>query len=166
MRAAATLLAVLALAGGALAHDDDADEDLGRRAPAAASSPQYRKECGSCHVAYPPGLLPARSWTRLMGGLGDHFGESAELPDATRAALTTWLEAQAGGRRVPAAETPLRITETRFFRREHDEIPARLVRDNPEVKTFARCNACHADASDGRFDEHTVRIPGHGRWDD
>ncbi|NML15911.1 hypothetical protein [Azohydromonas caseinilytica] len=26
--------------------------------------PAYRQECGSCHVAYPPGMLPAASWQR------------------------------------------------------------------------------------------------------
>ena len=23
---------------------------------------KHQQECGSCHVAYPPGLLPAASW--------------------------------------------------------------------------------------------------------
>ena len=46
---------------------------------AAVSNPQYSEECGSCHMAYPPGLLPAQSWQKLMGGLADHFGDNAEL---------------------------------------------------------------------------------------
>ena len=36
--------------------------------------PKYQQECAACHTAYPPGLLPAASWQRLMGGLGKHFG--------------------------------------------------------------------------------------------
>ena len=39
----------------------------------------YGQECGSCHFPYQPGLLPAVSWERIMGGLEDHFGENAEL---------------------------------------------------------------------------------------
>lgn len=30
-------------------------------------------ECGDCHFAFPPVLLPARSWKKLMGNLKDHF---------------------------------------------------------------------------------------------
>jgi len=39
----------------------------------------YQQECGSCHFAYQPGLLPARSWSTIMQGLDQHFGENAEL---------------------------------------------------------------------------------------
>lgn len=28
--------------------------------------PKYQQECSSCHVAYPPDMLPAASWQRLM----------------------------------------------------------------------------------------------------
>ena len=28
----------------------------------------YAEECGSCHFAYPPGLLPASSWQQVMTG--------------------------------------------------------------------------------------------------
>jgi hypothetical protein len=37
------------------------------------------KECGECHMAYQPGLLPAASWNRIMDGLADHFGENASV---------------------------------------------------------------------------------------
>ena len=26
----------------------------------------YNEECGACDMAYPPGLLPAKSWQRLL----------------------------------------------------------------------------------------------------
>ena len=39
----------------------------------------YVQECASCHVAYPPGMLPAASWARLMSGLGQHFGTDASF---------------------------------------------------------------------------------------
>jgi hypothetical protein len=29
----------------------------------------YLNECGSCHTAYAPGLLPARSWKRMLAEL-------------------------------------------------------------------------------------------------
>ena len=30
------------------------------------TNPVYVEECGSCHMAYPPGLLPALSWQKIM----------------------------------------------------------------------------------------------------
>ncbi|MDH5218993.1 MAG: diheme cytochrome c, partial [Gammaproteobacteria bacterium] len=39
----------------------------------------YKEECSACHMAYQPGLLPARSWEKMMDNLADHFGENAEL---------------------------------------------------------------------------------------
>ena len=43
----------------------------GAKAPGVApvENPQYLEECGSCHFPYQPGLLPARSWTKVMAGL-------------------------------------------------------------------------------------------------
>ncbi len=55
--------AVAALLAGAMmsaAHAEDDDDDEGRMP--AASNALWQAECGSCHVAYPPRLLPAESW--------------------------------------------------------------------------------------------------------
>ena len=41
-----------------------------------------------------------------------------------------------------------------------------MVAGNPYVGSFSRCEICHGDAEEGNFDEHGVRIPGYGRWDD
>lgn len=143
---------------------------------APVQSTAYQEECGSCHFAYQPGLLPVASWRRIMDGLADHFGESAELDRATADELRAYLYANAADRvgtgRSPGIanslrnSAPLRFTDTTYFRRQHHEIPARVVEDNPEVGSFSRCDACHTGASDGNFDEHGVRIPGYGTWDD
>jgi hypothetical protein len=67
---------------------------------------------------------------------------------------------------VPDGKTPLRISELRYIQGKHDELPARLVRGNPEVASLGSCSACHTRAAAGVFDEHSVRIPGYGNWDD
>lgn len=142
-------------------------------APLSASGGKYQAECGSCHMAYPPRLLPAATWTAIMNRLDDHFGDNAELAPAVRGELTRYLAAHARPRARDFATRydgshagPLRITERRWFRREHHEISARMVTGNDRVRSFSNCTACHADAARGRFDEHGVRIPGYGRWDD
>lgn len=124
-------------------------------------------ECGACHVAYPPRLLPAASWEHIMQGLADHFGENAELPPDTSARILGYLKAHAARARGVAwgydgAEerqaAPLRITETRWFRHEHDEIDAR-VWARAAIGSPANCGACHRGADKGEFNEHKIQIP-------
>lgn len=144
---------------------------------ASVSSPVYTQECGSCHMAYPPGLLPARSWEKMMSGLEDHFGDNAELEAQVHKTITEYLVGNSADnssyrrsrkidRSINGNDAPLRITDTPYFRHEHDEIPARMVKDNQEVRSFSNCNACHSKAAEGWFDEDGVRIPGVGRWED
>ncbi len=146
---------------------------------APVNNPQYVTECGSCHGVYPPGLLPARSWQKLMGDLGHHFGDDASLAEPVRKALTDYLVADAADRseyrrsqKVMASlapeAVPLRISELPYIRQKHRELPARLIAGNPQVRTLANCSACHANAAQGDFNEHAVRIPGvqRGGWED
>lgn len=48
-----------------------------------ATHPKWKAECGTCHIAYPPQLLPAPSWRRVMSGLDKHFGTDAGLDART-----------------------------------------------------------------------------------
>ena len=164
--------------GGNESNDHDLDheyhEEYGEnyRQGAMTTNTTYVEECSSCHMAYPAMLLPQQSWRKIMAGLEDHFGENAELDDATRDELEDYLVHESG--RVSYKKlfrnlgnaAPLRITELPYFVHEHDEIPARFIAGNEQVKSLSQCNACHRDAERGRFDEDDVVIPGFGRWDD
>jgi nitrate/TMAO reductase-like tetraheme cytochrome c subunit len=55
-------------------------------------------------------------------------------------------------------EAPLRITETRWFVKKHDEVP-RTTWTRKSVGSAANCAACHRQAEKGLFDEDTVSIP-------
>lgn len=124
-----------------------------------ASNATWKAECSACHMAYPPGLLPASSWQAMMGGLDKHFGTDASLDDATIKEILPFLEANAAREpRKASAEPTLRITETAWFKHEHDEISA-LTWKNPKIKSAANCAACHTQAEQGNFDEDTVSIP-------
>lgn len=151
---AGTVIAVGLFAGvGAKAED-------GEGAPRAVTDKTVLKECGACHMAFPPGLLPARSWRALMGGLDNHFGENAALDEVTAKRITDYLVANAadadnGNRRVlrgvKASDTPLRITETPWWVREHrGEVRPGAFKD-PRVGSKANCVACHRDAAKGYF---------------
>ena len=174
-----TTIGAVLLGASALSWSDD-DRRWGGRGGADIHPPTdatYLAECGSCHQAYPPGLLPGRSWGRLLAGLDDHFGDNAELAPETLTRIATYLAANAAERgdgwiaeriaaTVPAQATPLRISELGYIQRKHDELPAGLVQGNPQVGSLGNCIACHRGADQGMFDEHRVEIPGQGRWGD
>ncbi len=137
----------------------------------------YKEECGACHMAYPAGLLPEKSWNKIMANLDKHFDENAELDAKTGRSIRGYLARYALGsknsrktkkmlRNFPKNKVPLRITELPYFIRKHDEIPSRMVKNNPKVGSFSQCQACHGGAELGNFNEHQVKIPGYGRWED
>jgi len=137
----------------ALAHADE-----GRTVPAPLL-PAYQQECAACHIAYPPRMLPAESWQRLLGDLPRHFGTDASLDAQSVRQLSAWLSANAGlGRRTGEAPPEDRITRSAWFLREHDEVPASAWK-LPAVKSPANCAACHPQADQGDFNEHRVHIP-------
>jgi mono/diheme cytochrome c family protein len=147
------LFALLAAIG--ISHTALADGDK-RMVPLL---PKYQQECAACHVAYPPGMLPAASWTRLMANLPKHYGTDASLDPATLKEIGTWLNAKAGTyKRVREAPPQDRITRSAWFIREHDEVSAATWK-LPAVKSAANCAACHPQADKGDFNERYVRIP-------
>jgi len=175
---AGTLLGIGLLGGvGLVIGDDELRRSLGGHDVTAPDSAPYQEECGACHMAYPPGLLPADAWQRVFNNLDDHYGDNAELPPAQAKLLRGYVlqhAADSGGtlrtrafavQAFPAAQA-VRISGTAYFKRKHHELPARLVTGNAQVGSFSNCDACHAQAEQGSFNEHQVRIPGHGRWDD
>lgn len=162
-----TVLAATVLAtGGLLAggHDEGGSGRLPQVAHAA-----WQAECTSCHEAYHPGLLPARSWQAVMAGLDRHFGENAALDTPTRDDITRFLVANAADRNghrrsakiaasIPATAAPLRISQTRYILSKHDEIRPD-VWQRPAVGSAAHCAACHRTAGEGDFSERNVAIP-------
>jgi cytochrome c553 len=143
------------------------------------SNAAWQEECGSCHFAYQPGLLPTQSWKLLLDekALEDHFGENAELDADTlkevrdfaleNAADKSWYKrARKIAKATENGEAPLRITEVRYIKRKHHEIPEKMIKGNKDVKSLSYCDACHTQAKKGVFDEDTVRIPNYPDWED
>ena len=94
-----------------------------------------------------------------MAGLDRHFGTDASVDARTAAEIGAFLEGNAGrGRKRGSDSGTLRISETPWFRRKHDEVAASTWK-NARVKSAANCSACHGGAERGDFDEHAVRIP-------
>jgi hypothetical protein len=121
------------------------------------ADPKWKAECGSCHVAYPPQLLAAESWARVMARLDRHYGTDASLDPGSSADIGRLLARHAGRRGAPPGEEP-RITASAWFRREHRKVPGALWSSAP-VKSPANCTACHTRAEDGDYSERGVRLP-------
>lgn len=162
---------VVALYACALVAALPAAAQTAKQTPAADPGAKWKAECSSCHIAYPPGYLPERSWRKLMTGLDKHFGENAGLDAVTVREITDYLVSnsaeKSSDRRasrflgsVPAGAVPLRITETPYFRRKHDdhEISPEVWK-RPKVGSPANCIACHVGAEKGDFSERNVKIP-------
>lgn len=118
-----------------------------------------KKECGACHMAFPAGFLPARSWEALMGNLKEHFGEDASLSPESTAAIKDYLLANAAdasgkqrgfARGLPADQVPLRISELPNFKREHGNFSAATMK---KVGTLSNCVACHRGAEQGYYED-------------
>jgi hypothetical protein len=158
------LLLIPALLLSSVAHADG-----GENLAPATSNPKWKTECSACHIAYPPSLLPERSWRKIMTGLERHFGQDASLDAATAKEITDFLvnnsaDSVSGKRAskvmhsLSSNETPLRISESAWFVRKHDEVSPRVWK-RPKVGSAANCAACHPGAERGDYSEHGVRIP-------
>jgi len=134
-----------------------------------AANPTWSSECGDCHVAFHPSLLPARSWAALLAHQDDHFGEDLALDPDTLKTLQSFAAAHSAGahesepaRKIDASikpgDTPLRITETPYWRAKHARIPNQAWH-LAEIASKSNCDACHADARGGAFEDSGMRLP-------
>jgi len=143
-------LAGLGLLGGARAD----------RLPLPPDTPAaYRAECGSCHLAYPPGLLATSDWKQLLARLEHHFLILQGIETLALREILAFLtrHGAADGPRS-AGGIPPRISRSAYFERKHRKVPAGLWQD-PRVASPANCEACHRGAADGRYSEHDLALP-------
>jgi len=181
---AGVTLSCLLLANNLFADDDEYkyEKKYSKRAKyqvAPVKNQLYKDECASCHFGYQPGLLPSKSWKKLMKPkeLANHFGDDASLDESDRVKILDYLVKNSSdqmgsskiGKKIAKSiswrDTPIAITKTYYFKKEHDEIPKRLIVQD-EVKTIANCVACHTTAKKGYYGEKDIYIPNYGRWDD
>lgn len=116
----------------------------------------YVTECASCHAPFPPQLLAASDWAKIMAQLDRHYGVNASLDPTRRAAIADFLASHSGRAErtdTGAADAQLpRITTSRWFVREHGS-------KTPRSGSFADCAACHSGAAGGDYSERGLRRP-------
>ncbi len=126
----------------------------------------YRANCGGCHFAYQPGLLPARSWQAIIEG--GHPGGVLSLDKKTKAEIRNYLTQNSAertrskrSRKILASigsDVPTRISEVPYIREKHHEIgPDVFLRK--AIGSRGNCIACHKTAENGDYDDDNVVIP-------
>lgn len=132
------------------------------------NNPTYKEECGACHFAYQPELLPEASWMEILTNLDDHFGESIELDDDSRKAISDYLKSNSAEyssakravkiMRSLGNHVPMRITDTPYIREKHHEISPNVFK-RESIGSLSNCSACHTTAENGIYEDDNVKIP-------
>ena len=135
--------------------------------PVGPLDPIYARECGSCHMAYPPSLAPGPRWIAIMDGLSNHCGEDASIDPGLASRIRAYLTMNAAEKWDTRAahelqgsnpQDPLRLTATPFWIGMHRGIPESVFKSRA-VGAKGACEKCHSDASTGRFDPQDIHIP-------
>ncbi|MCU7800979.1 MAG: cytochrome b/b6 domain-containing protein [gamma proteobacterium symbiont of Lucinoma myriamae] len=137
--------------------------------PALPDNSLWREECGACHMAFHPSLLPARSWKSMMEQQASHFEEDLYLEQDTVKKIEAFLIENAAeqglteaawkiNRSIAKTEILLRITETGYWIKKHQEI-SDAVWEHPKVNGKVNCAACHMDAEAGTFEDAAMHLP-------
>ena len=135
--------------------------------PAPVSGTLYEEECGECHHPFHPSLLPGTSWSRIMGGLGDHFGDDATLDADTVVVINSFLDVNSAEHgytkaanlfRMVSSNDPLRITAIPVWIEIHDGI-SDIEFDHEDVGGKTNCEGCHRDALRGQFADKNIQLP-------
>lgn len=124
------------------------------------------RECGDCHMAFPPQTLPQASWRKIMAGLSDHFGEDASIDPALVRKILNYHVANASDVSTSRAAkkwrtrgTPLRIIDAPRFNDKHDECSPK-VWTHKLIRSKANCLACHPEMQKtGRINENISFLP-------
>ena len=132
------------------------------------NNPTYKEECGACHFAYQPELLPEASWMKILSNLDDHFGESIELDDDSRKAISDYLKSNSAEyssakravkiMRSLGNQVPLRITDIPYIREKHHDISTNVFK-RESIGSLSNCSACHTTAENGIYEDDNVKIP-------
>jgi len=140
----------------------------GERYLTPVNNPIYIQECGDCHFAYQPELLPSGSWEKIITGFDDHFGEEIEMDTDSKKLISDYLQSNAA-EKSPAKRaakimkclgkrTPLRISQIPYILQKHNEIKPEVYK-RESVGSLSNCPACHKTAEEGIYDDDHAVIP-------
>ena len=129
----------------------------------------WREECGSCHLAFHPSLLPARSWKTIMQQQASHFEEDLFLEQEAVKEIESFLVENAAEQELTEAAWKInrsiaktlvltRITKAPYWIKKHRKI-SEAAWEHPKVNGNINCAACHLDAKAGTFEDAAMHLP-------
>jgi len=149
-------------------RDRNHSEHNGNRNLTPVNNPTYKDNCGACHFAYQPELLPSGSWDKIVAGLEDHFGEAIEIDSESKKTIAEYLNANAAEHssakraikimKSLGNQTPLRITQIPYIQRKHRKIQSDVFK-RKSIGSLSNCLACHRTAENGIYEDDDVVIP-------
>ncbi len=105
----------------------------------------WRNECGACHSAFAPALLPSAAWADIMASLREHFGADASVDASTHQEIAAFLQRNGSDERYSADGTQApRITRSERFVYKHRS--AIRLWQKGQVKNLIDCSLCHRGA--------------------
>ena len=129
-------------------------------------NPLFTKECASCHILYPPNLLPRKSWETMMSNLENHFGDDASINEESNKGILAFLvknsaetsTTKASWKFLNSIENKdiIALTKTTFWEKKHKDIPKELFL-HKEIKSKANCKACHSDVEKGLIENENIK---------
>ena len=127
----------------------------------------YRKNYGTCHMAYQAGLLPERSWLNILNSSGHAVGD-VSLNREAKAEIEQYLVQNSADKSQSKRsmkiltsidnDAPTRISEIPYIKKKHRDIREDVFARTP-IKSRANCRACHKRADKGIYDDDDVVIP-------
>jgi len=119
-----------------------------------------RSECGECHIAYQPQMLPQRSWRKLIDALPGHFEEELSLDDeAKQQVLRYLLDTRRSNRCCVTCSTTLltRVGRRRRGSSSAGSVPATLRFGSPRRRA-GRTNTTSCRRPSGRIRGSPPRV--------
>ncbi len=149
--------------------DSDDHKEKKRKHINPVTNELYQKNCGTCHFAYQPGLLPKRSWTNIIDIKGGHIGGELSIDKTTKDKIRAYLVQESADfsssersrkiiASIPGSSTPIRITDVPYIQKKHRELGKDIFK-RTSIGSFANCMACHQKADKGIYEDDDVVIP-------
>jgi len=132
------------------------------------SNKTYSDNCGACHFLYQPGLLPYKSWEKIIDTPGGHAGGELTINNSLKneikkfmlnnsAEKSTWKKSRKIADSINN-DTPVRISEIPYIKRKHWGVRDKIFK-REAIGSRGNCIACHRSAANGVYDEDDVAIP-------
>ncbi len=131
----------------------------------------FYDECSSCHMLYPPYLLPTNSWVKMMDDLENHFGDDASLEEEDKESIKEFLVKNSAQNSTKEAafkiyksvkkDDIIAITKTPYWKKRHERLDKNLFKDK-KVGKISNCKACHKNIEKGLLNDKDISIPKKG----